>query len=260
MELKRIPALAVVENDDLRESVRYNLYLDGFEVATAKDSRSGLEAVSQNRPRLILADVADWAEFVGQLKAQQSTRNIPIIVLCESAAFSEIEKVFEAGADDHILKPIDDRSFGKTVREKLKRSEQEIAKAQQVKRVPVLVIDDDAGLRKLVEYNLYRDGFEIHTAADGKSGIELAKKVRPEVILLDILMPEMDGLEVLSALRYEPKTANIPVFMLTSEGSIGTIDRAYEIGAAGYITKPFDGRKFGQIIKEKLQAIKEAAK
>lgn len=120
------------------------------------------------------------------------------------------------------------------------------------RRIPVLIIDDDEGLMELLEYNLRLDGFELQLASDGLSGIDSAIKHRPAVILLDISMPGMDGLEVLSELKYKKKTENIPVFMLTAKGKICDMDRAFDIGADGYITKPIDAAKLGKLVKMKL--------
>lgn len=125
------------------------------------------------------------------------------------------------------------------------------------KRIPVLVVEDEKHIRNILEYNLRLDGFEVYLAKDGPTGLNLAHEHKFKVILLDWMMPEMDGLEVLSELKHSSKTEHIPVFMLTAKGAIGDIDRAYDIGADGYITKPFDPKELGNTIKNKL---KECAK
>ncbi len=119
-------------------------------------------------------------------------------------------------------------------------------------RIPILVIDDDAELREFLEYNLKLAGFEVYLAGDGPSGVEAAQELSPSVILLDVTMEGMDGLEVLSELRHDRRTEEIPVFMLTGKSSIGDIERAFEIGADDYITKPVEMMKLGKIIKEKM--------
>ena len=122
-------------------------------------------------------------------------------------------------------------------------------------RIPVLVIDDDPVIRKLVAYNLKLAGFKVYLAEDGISGVKLAKKKSPKLILLDVMMPQMDGLEVLSELKYHRKTTDIPVFMMTAKNTFGDIDRAFEIGADDYLTKPLDLRRLGQTVKEKLDKL-----
>ncbi len=122
-------------------------------------------------------------------------------------------------------------------------------------RISVLVIDDDAEFQNLVEMNLGSAGFSVMQAMNGPKGLEMAKKEKPQVILLDTTMPEMDGLQVLSELKHDEKTAEIPVFMLTAKTLVDDIERALEIGADDYIAKPVELRQLGQIIRQKLKEL-----
>lgn len=124
-------------------------------------------------------------------------------------------------------------------------------------RIPMLIIDDDAELRELLEYSLRLAGFEVHLAGDGPTGLELAKEKKLSLILLDVTMEGMDGLEVLSELKYTRKTEDIPVFMLTGKSTMGDIEQAFEIGADDYITKPVEMMKLGAVLKQKLAKCKE---
>ena len=122
-------------------------------------------------------------------------------------------------------------------------------------RIPILVIDDDADFLELVDYNLRLDGFDVSQAANGPQGLKLARKKRPAVILLDTTMPDMNGLEVLSELKYNVKTGQIPVFMLTAKTMMGDIEQAFDIGADDYIAKPVRLQELGKIIKRKLSKL-----
>ena len=86
------------------------------------------------------------------------------------------------------------------------------------KRIPLLVIEDEEHIRKIVEYNLKLDGFEVFMASNGREGLDIARKKKPDVILLDWMMPEMNGLAVLSELKNDERTMRIHVFMLTAKG------------------------------------------
>lgn len=119
-------------------------------------------------------------------------------------------------------------------------------------RIPILVIDDDAQLRELLEYSLRLAGFEVHLAEDGPTGLEIAREMNVALILLDVTMEGMDGLEVLSELKHDRRTEDIPVFMLTGKSRMGDIEYAFEIGADDYITKPVELVKLGKTLKEKL--------
>jgi DNA-binding response OmpR family regulator len=121
------------------------------------------------------------------------------------------------------------------------------------KWIPVLVIDDDDLMRIALKRSLKLHGFEAYLASDGQTGLKLAQEKRPAFILLDWMMPEMDGLEVLSELKHDERTEHIPVFMLTDRGMIGDLDQAFEIGADDYITKLSDTMQLGKIIKTKWE-------
>ena len=121
------------------------------------------------------------------------------------------------------------------------------------KWIPVVVVDDDELVRKALKRSLKLYGFKVYLAKDGPSGIELAQQKRPEFILLDWIMPEMDGLEVLSELKHNKRTKDIPIFMLTAKGMIGDLDQAFEIGADDYITKTLDLMQLGRIVRAKWE-------
>lgn len=124
-------------------------------------------------------------------------------------------------------------------------------------RIPILLIDDEKDLLEMLYYHLRLFGFEVYTASDGPAGLELAQKKKLDLILLDWMMPGMNGLEVLSELKHNKKTENIPVFMFTAKGVMDDIDQAFEIGADDYIVKPIDGDELAKRIKVKLAKYKE---
>jgi DNA-binding response OmpR family regulator len=122
----------------------------------------------------------------------------------------------------------------------------------------VLVIEDEELVRRALKRSLTLYGFKAHFASDGPSGVQLAREQKPAFILLDWMMPEMDGLEVLSELKHGEQTEHIPVFMLTGKGLIGEVDQAFEIGADGYITKPSDLAELGRIAKARWEKYKKS--
>jgi DNA-binding response OmpR family regulator len=104
----------------------------------------------------------------------------------------------------------------------------------------VLIVDDEAGIRELCRVNLVLAGYEVIEASDGADALEAARTRKPDMIFLDVLMPGMSGWEVLSALRTDEATANIPVVMLTALNSEDDQIRGWEGGVVDYLTKPFN--------------------
>lgn len=107
----------------------------------------------------------------------------------------------------------------------------------------ILIIEDEKELAELLSFNLEKEGFRATIAADGASGLEAAKDFSPDLILLDVMIPRMNGFEVCRLLKGNPKTAGIPVLMLTARGE--EVDRVvgFEVGADDYVVKPFSVRE-----------------
>jgi CheY-like chemotaxis protein len=101
----------------------------------------------------------------------------------------------------------------------------------------ILIIEDDSLIVKVFSTRFKSDGHQVLTAEDGSQGLELAKKEIPQVILLDLMMPKISGLEVLAELKKNPKTAKIPVLVYSNLGKEKEISQARALGAAGFITK-----------------------
>src|SRR6202140_4032712 len=105
--------------------------------------------------------------------------------------------------------------------------------------VHILFADDDPGMRALVVINLEAEGFEVTTAEDGFSALEKAERLHPDLIVLDVMMPGRDGLDVLQKLRKRPAVAAIPVVLLTAKATDADVWDGWKAGADYYMTKPF---------------------
>ena len=117
----------------------------------------------------------------------------------------------------------------------------------------VLVVDDESDAIELIEYNLKGAGYQVFTAANGTKALEMARRHQPDVIVLDLMLPEVDGIEVCKTLRRNPETTEIPILMLTAKAD--EIDRVIglEVGADDYVTKPFSPRELVLRIKNILR-------
>jgi diguanylate cyclase (GGDEF)-like protein len=104
----------------------------------------------------------------------------------------------------------------------------------------ILIIDDDPDIVRFVEASLTRDGYDVRSAGDSRSGIEAALSDSPDLVLLDLMMPDIDGFEVLERIKTSPATANVAVVLLTAKANVQDLVRGLDSGADDYMTKPFD--------------------
>jgi CheY-like chemotaxis protein len=104
----------------------------------------------------------------------------------------------------------------------------------------ILIVDDEKVVRDLLERTLKTQGYEVSFAKDGLEGLERTKQLLPELIVLDIRMPEINGLSLCHILKNDVKTRHIPILIISGEGKLGVVEDALKEGADGYLTKPFD--------------------
>jgi CheY-like chemotaxis protein len=204
------PTVVVVE-DDRRSFELLRVYLEtaGVRVVGARDGEEGLDTVRRLSPAGVILDIflpgIDGWEVLAQLKADPMTASIPVIVV---SMLDERGRGFALGAAEYLVKPV-----GK---------EQMLAALCRAEAMPkqkhtVVAIDDDPLAIELVRAHLETEGWTVLAAANGQEGLALIRERQPTAVLLDLLMPGMDGFEVVEALRAEPDTKSIPVVILTSK-------------------------------------------
>ncbi len=125
-----------------------------------------------------------------------------------------------------------------------------------MKKGKILVVDDEVNITQILEFSIGSEGYEVITAANGEEAIDKARREQPDLIILDIMMPKIDGYEACRILKTNPLTKNIPVVLLTAKGR--DIDKrlGYEVGATDYIVKPFSPNKLIERIHELLISAK----
>ncbi|HSG71172.1 MAG TPA: response regulator, partial [Planctomycetaceae bacterium] len=200
--------ILVVDDDaNVREMMSRYLSDHGFEVITAGDGVSALRLVRRENPDLIALDVVmpelDGWTVLAALKADEQTASIPVVM---TTTVDNEEKGFALGADDYLLKPIVwshlqrvlDRHCGGTA------------------RTSVLIVDDDVETRRLLRRQLEQDGWSVREAEHGQAALELMEQDPPGLLLLDLMMPVMNGFEFLIVREENPQWKKIPVIVLTA--------------------------------------------
>ncbi len=120
-------------------------------------------------------------------------------------------------------------------------------------REKILIVEDEKDIVKMLEYNLKKEGFKVLAASDGESGLVFANRDLTDLVILDLMLPGMDGLEVCKALKKENKTASIPIIMLTARGQQEDKDWGAKVGVDCYMTKTFEAKDLLDKIKELLK-------
>ena len=114
----------------------------------------------------------------------------------------------------------------------------------------VILAEDDPDIQLVARLSLKRAGFNVRVVGNGQEALDAIREQKPDVILLDWMMPELDGPETCRQLKADPETSSIPVIFLTAKSQEAEIQRGLSLGAAGYVTKPFDALQLGQQVKD----------
>lgn len=118
----------------------------------------------------------------------------------------------------------------------------------------ILAVDDEKHIVRLVQVNLERAGYEVVTANDGKEALEKVESEKPDLLVLDVMMPYLDGFEVLQSLRRNPETRDIPVIMLTAKAQDADVFKGWQSGVDCYLTKPFNPMELLAFVKRIFQS------
>jgi signal transduction histidine kinase/DNA-binding response OmpR family regulator len=228
----RLGTVLVVEDDESSaDLLRLYLESEGFDVAVARDGDEGLELVRRLRPEAVILDLVlptiDGWDVLGELKGDQSTASVPVIIV---SMLDERGKGIALGASEYLVKPVRRHELRSALLRCLPRD---------LSSGKVLVIDDDPLVLELIGSVLAGEGHEVITAAGGEEGIEKALVDPPAVVLLDLLMPEVDGFAVVERLRAEPATARVPIVILTAK-QLSVEDKQRLSGQISYLAEKGD--------------------
>jgi DNA-binding response OmpR family regulator len=225
------PILVIEDDPSSAELLTVHLHGAGFEVVVARDGAEGLDLARRIRPSGIVLDLmlprVDGWDVLAQAKADPVLRETPIVVV---SMLDERGRGFALGAADYLLKPIEAGTLLATLRRVVRTVGGQVT---------LLAIDDDPLATELLRVSLAPAGFTVLTAGGGTEGLEMARLAQPELIILDLMMPDVDGFAVIEGLRADPRTATIPIVVLTSK-SMTTEEKARLNGRISHLARKSD--------------------
>jgi len=219
--------LVVDDEANIRRFLAHELKKRGYSIIQASGGNQAIELARKHHPDLITLDVLmdgmSGFDVTAVLKNDPETKGIPILIV---SVVEDRKRAFKLGVNDYLTKPFKIDSLMEKVNQLLRDAQKKI-----------LVVDDDKNLVKSLKYQLGKRGYFTNVAYNGKTALEKAESRPPDLILLDIMMPEMDGYEVMKALKYKPETAQIPILVMTGVDIDGSRVKALSVGATDYFNK-----------------------
>ena len=245
MSTKKI--LYVEDNDDNVYMLKPRLERKGYEVLIAVDGKEGIYLANNKNPDLILMDlqlpVLDGWEATKHLKKDPNTKHIPIIALSALALEEDRSRAIDAGCDDFDSKPVDFDSLIAKIQSLLpEESEQVIEKKVAVEdQSKILIVDDNDDNRYTLSQYLKREGYtNLEMAENGKIALDKMKDNDYDLVLLDLHMPDINGIEALRHIKSNDKLKHTPVVMISAADEIENVTQCIEMGAEGFLPKPFN--------------------
>ena len=257
MSIKKsdIKILIIEDEKALLEVLLTKLKSEGFLVETAADGEIGISKINSWKPDLILLDIImpkmDGYDVLEKLNEDKN--KTPVIIISNSGQMVEIEKTKKLGAVDHLIKTefspddvlekvnyfLDNKdSDGKPKAQKtvLEAKEDKDAKKNGVR---VVLVEDDTFLREICSKKLTKEGYTVYEAVDGQEALDGIIDIKPDIVLLDIILPAIDGFQILSQVRAhaDEAIAKVPIIMLSNLGQEDDITKAMEGGANDYLVK-----------------------
>ncbi len=238
----KIESILVVEDDPINRILLTTcLSQEGYTIRAAENGRQALDLLDREPFDLLLLDLLmpemDGFEVLEWLKARPGLQHLPVIVVSAEEDMKSIAKCIEMGANDYISKPCEPV----LLRTRVKAS---LAMKRLYDREPyigkILVVDDDLLSRTVLSVNLTEEGYTVETAGNGRDGLLMLREKPFDLVLLDLLMPEMDGFDVLKIMKADARLRHLPVIVISGEGDLASITRCIATGAEDYIQKPFD--------------------
>jgi DNA-binding response OmpR family regulator len=247
--------ILAIEDDPVQARL-YEHVLDrpGWRMILAPTLAAARRAIDEHRISAVLLDLflpdGDGRQWLSELRARREYRRTPVIVVAGSSVVEAQVDCYELGADTMLSKPVAPQVLLAAVNGALQRESGRAtppvvpaapppaaAPARAVRRV--LLAEDDDVVAALVQHRLGREGFSVERFTDGAAALEAARDGGFDLAILDVMMPGIDGFELLASLRRLAATRGLPIIMLTGLGGERDVERALSLGANDYVLKPF---------------------
>lgn len=219
--------LVVDDEEHIRKFLCHELTRRGFQVIEAADGKEAIDKAREFHPSLITLDVLmphfNGFDVTAVLKNDPGTVDIPVLII---SVIEDREKAFRLGADDYMTKPFDIDVLAA-----------KIDGLVQKPKKSVLIVDDDLALAKSVDHGLEKKGYLTAVVHNGQAALKAVRASPPDLIILDIMMPAMDGYEVMKELKGNPQTAFIPIVVMTALDIDGARVKALSLGASECVGK-----------------------
>lgn len=257
--------LVVEDSPDAAEQLTRYLSEQGVTSVISEDGETALLTAQEDRPDVIILDLrlpgmSGW-DVLDKLKSDPATRDIPVII---ASVVDERAKGFSRGASEYLVKPIT-RPRMKAALDKVLLTSSENSNVLVVAKesigvhntpyrgAPLILIaeDNDANIETVSDH-LQSKGYIIEIARNGQEAIDRTREVAPDLILMDIQMPVMNGFDAIEAIKADPKIAQTPIIALTSLAMPGDSERCFEAGAADYVSQPVILSSLAEKIKNLL--------
>ena len=242
------PVILIIEDNEMNMKLLKSIINKAqCQVIEAVDAESGILLTKIHEPDLILMDIQlpdmDGLQATRVIKQDPDLNHIPIVALTSHAMIGDDNKAKAAGCDGYITKPINTRTFMNEIFCFIRsKDEQDIEpKKQEIDYKPrILVVDDEPNNVKLISAMLFKEHFDIITAYDGKAALDIVNSRKIDLILMDIMMPEIDGYQVTQLVKQNPQTKDIPIILVTALQSEHDKKLGFDAGADEFLTKPIN--------------------
>jgi len=236
--------LIIEDERVLGEILFTKLRREGYDAEWAQDGEAGLAAMRKSKPDLILLDIVmpkkDGYDVLEDMHKDESLKDIPVIVISNSGQPVEIERILKMGVKDYVIKAqfSPEEVLTKMANYLTPSKHENIPGVTSAKNnIQILVVEDDQFLSSLATGQLAKEGYKVSSAFDGEWGLKSVQEKKPDLVLLDIIMPVMNGFEMLKRMKADPATKDIPVIIFSNLGQDSEIEEGKQLGADDFLVK-----------------------